>query len=762
MLTFLPRGPRRQLEGYPPWLATLLGARGITTPEEAARFLAPSLSQLHDPFLLADMGKACELIHQAQAQQWPVVVYGDYDADGLCACAILVQTLRRLGIQADSYIPRRHSEGYGLNQEAVRALAQSARLLITVDCGIANVQEIALARELGLRVIVTDHHALPEALPQADAVIHPLLGDYPDGRLCGAGVAWKLCQALAGEAYAQTQLDLAALATIADMVPLQGENRVIARFGLEKLSLRERVGLRALLESAGIAPTAPIGAERVAFAIAPRLNACGRLEDAQDALQLLLTDDGQEAASLAARLNTLNTQRRSQEEQVLQQAQQQLLAQDLFAARSIVVQAAGWNSGVVGLAAGKLAEKYGYPTLVFSQGEDISTGSGRSAAGMDLYAALKACAPLLERFGGHPQAAGMSIKTAKLPQLRACFDAAVRAQTGDAPLTPRVLYDDVLALEDVTPELVARLEALAPFGIGNPAPLFLQEEMQVKSCRAVGEGKHLKLELADATGTRSAIYFGGGTWEKTMPPAVNAVFRPGINEYMGRTTVQCEVRALLAGREAFSPNADAEALALLQDLQAALANCYAAAAVQTTDTESLAQADCPPGTLLFCRSQQSAKQWRTVWPQVFAATGALQSPQAASAVVYRAPLHSILGPYRRIVFCDGLVCPQEAALAQALYPKAQLLALPPGGRLAQIKAALRVSREELRLVYMALRDTMGMRTLPLSRPQQAAAMAILRELGLAVYDGPQGQGSLRLSNHKSDPQQSRLFCLLST
>ena len=346
-------GQKLQLEGLPDWLARLLYARGIRTAEEARLFLYPGLDQIRSPLALPGMEAATALLRQAQETGQSVAIYGDYDVDGVCASAILKEAFSLYGLACVTYLPHRHKEGYGLNIPAVEMLAKDCDLLVTVDCGITSVEEVAAARSAGMQVIVTDHHQPGDQLPQADAVVSPLLQDYPFPFLCGAGVAWKLAWGLIGE-RAMPLLELAALATIADMVPLTGENRSIVALGLQQLSQTRRLGLRAVMESAGI--KGKITSEQVAFQIAPRMNACGRMDTAQIALDMLLTHDAVQAHALAARLENLNQERKNQESQVVEDALAQVAGMDLIITRGLVVMGQDWNSGVVGLAAGKIAE----------------------------------------------------------------------------------------------------------------------------------------------------------------------------------------------------------------------------------------------------------------------------------------------------------------------------------------------------------------------------------------------------------------------
>ncbi|HSK69792.1 MAG TPA: single-stranded-DNA-specific exonuclease RecJ, partial [Candidatus Limnocylindria bacterium] len=422
------------LPGYPDFLAGLLRARGVDSAEAAERFLHPDLSHLSDPTLLHGIPEAVAVIRRAVRSNARIAVYGDYDADGVCASAILLTALRGMGADAFSYIPDRVTEGYGLHAEAIRHLAGTAGLVVTVDCGVTAREEAALARELGLSLVITDHHTVPDMLPDADAVVHPAMGEHPEPGLCGAGVAWKLALALAGKEAALPLLELAALATVADLVPLLGENRVIAALGLRMMRDTARPGLRALKAVAGIKEGAPVTGEMAGFQLAPRLNAGGRLASAQLALDLLMAPDDITARPLAARLDMLNRERRDVEAAVLREAQAQIEGRDLTLTRTLVACGEGWNPGVVGLVAGRLAQRWNYPCVVLSQEGDVMHGSGRSAGDVDLHAALSECADLFHRFGGHRMAAGLSMPSSSLEAFRTRFDAAVRSQLGDGDL----------------------------------------------------------------------------------------------------------------------------------------------------------------------------------------------------------------------------------------------------------------------------------------------------------------------------------------
>ena len=570
--------------GLPSWFSALLYARGIHSGEEAQRFLNPSLSDLHDPFLLPGMAETVTLLRSAIASGQTILVYGDYDADGVCAASILLETLHEEGAKLAYRIPSRHTEGYGLNADAVREIAQKAQLLITVDCGVSNAEEVALAKELGLTVIITDHHQPPEVLPEADVVMDPLLGDYPFRGLCGAGVALKICQALQGMAGVEKRLDLAAIATVADVVPLRDENRVIVREGLTRIANTSRPGLQALLKSAGLlsettprgtAGTVPaprivipsevegsprrsdqnvtkgpslchITADDLAFRLAPRLNAAGRLGDAKLGVHLLLTPDPTKASNIAAMLEEANRTRQRFEREMTAQALTQLDLPTLAASHVVLVSGEDWNPGLIGLTAGRLCERFHLPAIALSVHGDTAVGSCRSIPGISIWKALQACEDLLERYGGHEQAAGLTVKTENIPLLRGRLESVISSAAPEETFLPAMDYDLTVPFRTWTPDSMAWLSRLEPTGCGNPPPLFLLQGAEVQSIRRVGkDGTHLKLTVLDEDlSIVEAIAFGAGDTADESPRKLDLLYRPVINGFRGRTAVEAQVSAL--------------------------------------------------------------------------------------------------------------------------------------------------------------------------------------------------------------------------
>ena len=533
-------------DGLPDWFSSLLYARGVRTRDEAEQFLNPSLDGLHDPFLLPGMAETVALLKGAIAERKTILVYGDYDADGVCAASILMETLHEEGASLAYRIPSRHTEGYGLNPDAVREIAQKAQVLITVDCGVSDAEEVALAKELGLTVIVTDHHQPPETLPEADVVMDPLIGNYPFPGLCGAGVALKICQALQGMAGVEKRLDLAAIATVADVVPLKGENRIIVSEGMKRIASTARPGLRALLKVAGLEPAKSLTADDLAFRLGPRLNAAGRLGDAKLGVHLLLTPDPAKASNIAAMLEEANRTRQRFEREMTAQALTQLSLEALAVSHVILVSGEDWNPGLIGLTAGRLCERFHLPAIALSVHGDTAVGSCRSIPGINIYQMLTACADLLERFGGHEQAAGLTVKTENIPLLRQCLEKVISAAAPEETFLPAMEYDLSVPFRTWTPETLSLLSRLEPTGCGNPPPLFLLQGAEVQSIRRVGkDGSHLRLAVLDEDlSIVEGIAFGAGDTADESPQKLDLLYRPTLNDFRGRTAVEAQIYSI--------------------------------------------------------------------------------------------------------------------------------------------------------------------------------------------------------------------------
>ena len=554
MLRLIPKNQqKRQIPpelaslGLPERLLELLLDREIDTPEKIERYLHPKRDDLLDPMLMQDMDKAVNVIRDAIEKHEEITVFGDYDVDGVTATAILLTYLRKQGAQVGFYIPDRHGEGYGLNIAAIEQIATHSKLLITVDCGITCAAEVARAKELGMRVIVTDHHQLGPQIPECEAVLNPLLGHYPFRRLCGAGVAFKLVQAMGGTEAIEPLWELAALATIADIVPLMDENRVIVYYGLAAMAATQRPGLIALMESAGVDPQ-KVSSSDVAFRMAPRINAGGRLALASRGVQLLTTRRMDTAREIAEELNQDNIRRRELEIEIFQQADEMTRQQiDFMNERAIVVCGEGWNPGVIGLAASRLVEKYKWPTILLSRDGDICVGSARSIPGVNIHEAMSTCRDLFIRFGGHAQAAGLTIEAKNVPEFKRRLSEAIREQAAPEAFIPTEEYDLELELSEMTEAFVDAFSAMQPTGFGNPAPVFCVRGVHTTDVRTIGkDGAHLRMRLAQGSDMRSAIGFRMGDRAANLPEVIEAIITLSINVWQDKRSVQCELRQMQA------------------------------------------------------------------------------------------------------------------------------------------------------------------------------------------------------------------------
>lgn len=524
----------------------LLCARGISSAEEANAFLHPLDAPLCDPMRMRGMPEATEILREEIRCGGRICVYGDYDVDGVSACAILTGALRTLGADVFSRIPSRASEGYGLNENAVREIrALGATLLLTVDCGISDAACVSLAKEIGMRVIVTDHHRADEAnLPEC-VVVTAYGGEYPCPHLCGAGVAYKLACALEPE-FEDEYIDLAALATVADIVPLLGENRTIVARGIRKINAFARPGIAALLREAGVSEK-PVTEDTLGFQLSPRLNAGGRLGSAERSYNLLCAKSEAEAKPLAAELESENTNRRQQETAILRDAREQLRRFDFIENRAIVLSGKNWNAGVIGIVASRLTDEFHYPVILLSEKDGEMKGSARSIPGVDIYLALKACSEHLLRFGGHTAAAGLSLASENFELFRAALNAYLRAAVPPETYVPAYEYDAALSPEDMTLDACEELDALRPFGMGNPQPVFLARFSPSDPRRMGADGRHLRFRMDGRDGSVvNAVWFGHGDVADELDGGERAALCSlQKNEFLGRVSAQCLLSRLL-------------------------------------------------------------------------------------------------------------------------------------------------------------------------------------------------------------------------
>lgn len=550
----LPEQPVGSDAGLHPILGRILADRGLTDPDELRRFLHPDFDEhLHDPFLFRHMRTAVDRVSRAIDGHEPIVVYGDYDADGVCGAALLVSVLRQLGASVTAYLPHREREGYGMNRDAVELFAtQGTRLVITVDCGSSNVEEIALANQRGIDVIVTDHHQQPQRIPDAVAILNPAFADetYPFPFLSGAGVAYKLVLALKRTRehtlHPQEEkwwLDLVAISTVADIVPLIGENRVLVHYGLQVIGKSRRPGLRALLRTLN---GRKVSTSTIAFQLAPRINAAGRLDHADVAYRLLTTEDEQEATDLVGQLERLNRERQQITERIEREAREQL-GDVTPETRLLAAYREDWPPGVVGIVAGHLANRYTRPAIIMGRVGDEIIGSGRSIPGFNITDALHAVSDHLSRYGGHAQACGFSLRdAAQVDAFLAAFHAVVAERLGDDLLETTLDIDAELGPDDLTMDFADAVHRLAPYGERMPVPIFASRALPIGGVRTVGQdGRHLQLFVRTQSGrSLKFIGFGKGRLAQSLKPGdtVDVAYEIEINEWNGSREPQLRIR----------------------------------------------------------------------------------------------------------------------------------------------------------------------------------------------------------------------------
>ena len=534
----------------PPLVCRLLLVRGYASIEPAKEFLRPRLQRLHSPHGLPDAGLAVERLMRAVRDSETVMIHGDYDVDGICATTLLTRSLRYFGARPVPFIPRRLEDGYDLSDAGVRAARQAgAKLVVTCDCGTSALKPIRALCESGIDVIVTDHHLPGGPLPECLAVLNPKRpgSEYPDRDLAAVGVAFKLMLALAEKLGANTNfvfnmLDLVALATIADVAPLRGENRIFARYGLRLMAETPHQGLRALMRASGM-DGRPITAGRVGFILAPRLNAAGRIGHAMQGVELLLSESEPQANRIARELEEMNRRRQEIDRATLVEARKMVDALDLDNTFGIVLARQGWHPGVIGIVASRLVEETARPTVLISLDGDEGKGSGRAPLPFDLHAGLSECRDLLLRFGGHKAAAGVTIATAQVEAFAQRFNDVARAKLSPEDLYPELRIDAEISIDDVTDDLEALLRHFEPFGVGNPSPVFASRNVRLAAPARVVGTDGLKLRVAGATHERDALGWGMGELAAELPieAPFDLAYRVERDTYMGETRLQLRI-----------------------------------------------------------------------------------------------------------------------------------------------------------------------------------------------------------------------------
>jgi single-stranded-DNA-specific exonuclease len=522
--------------------------RHVVNDEDVRIFITPTRDDFHDPFLFKGMDIAVERIIKAINNKEKILIYGDYDVDGITSTTVLKKYLMDRGISVDTYIPNRLHEGYGLNKNAIDTIKErNIDLIITVDCGISAIEEVDYAVSLGMDVIVTDHHEVGEKLPNALAVIDAKRKDntYPFRSLAGVGVVFKLIQALSIKLEIKPEeylkyLDLVCVGTISDIVPLEGENRTIAKLGLMLIKVTRNLGLRELIKSSGYKE---IDSNTISFGVAPRINACGRMGHEEEALKLFLAEDLESATKITKELNEYNTLRQSTEKAIYEEAVQEIDRNHLDEKNSIVLGGKGWHHGVIGIVSSKVTDKYYKPSILLSFEDDIAKGSGRSVPGFDLYEGLTKCEDLLEKYGGHSMAVGLTLKKENLEKFKERFEQ-IAKEKNIKELVPIIYIDDELKLKDINMELVKSLSILEPFGEANKVPLFLIRNLKIDSIRALSEGRHLKLTLRDENFVINAIGFELGylAEEYRIGDRIDVVGTLEINSFNGFSSIQINMK----------------------------------------------------------------------------------------------------------------------------------------------------------------------------------------------------------------------------
>ena len=532
-------------------LAKILVNRDITENEKIEIFLNPTRNNFYNPFLMPDMEKAVERIIKAIENKEKVIIYGDYDVDGITSITVLKKFLAERGLETGYYIPNRLEEGYGLNKDAIQEIIkQKYTLMITVDCGISGIEEIDICNNLGIDTIITDHHEQLEELPNAYAIIDAKRKDntYPFRGLAGCGVVFKLIQAISKKLELDDKeylkyLDIVCVGTISDIVPLVDENRVIAKLGLKLVAQTRNIGLKTLIQESGYKK---IDSNTISFGVAPRINACGRMGYQDEALKLFLTDNIDEAKKITNELNKYNVQRQAKEKEIFEQAILELEKEDINNLNSIVLCGDNWHHGVIGIVASKLTEKFFKPTILICFEENIGKGSGRSLPGFDLHEALVESSEYLERYGGHEMAVGLSLKKEMYNKFKEKFEN-IALKQDIKQIVPVIKIDGQITTKDINKATVKELELLEPFGEKNKTPIFVYKNLKIDSIRALSEGKHLKLTLRDDNLLLNAIGFNLGhlSEEYLIGDKIDIAGVLEINNFGGEETVQINIKDIM-------------------------------------------------------------------------------------------------------------------------------------------------------------------------------------------------------------------------
>lgn len=745
----------------------LLLSRGFQSAAEADAFLRPSLDSLHDPFLFRDMRIAVDIIQTAIRNQEKIAVFGDYDCDGVCASTILSKAIQMAGGIVHYTVPSRE-DGYGLNNAAIYQLSEEYRVLITVDLGIRNAAEIELAKSLGLKVIVSDHHQLPDHLPKADAILHPMLKPYPFPSLCGAGVAFKIACALLGE-RAFELLEFAAIATVGDIVPLLDENRILVRYGFERIKNTSNLGLKILNNLARLDEVKELDSGHIAFRIVPRINAAGRMATAKIAVDLFLSSSMEEAQKLAQELESLNQQRKEMEGDILKSALQQVEAMDFSKNKFIVVSGEGWHHGIIGLVAGKLCERYHLPVAAFTVGAQTATASLRSIPGINIYYYLKQCEDLFLKWGGHEQAAGLTLSKENIVAFTQRMNARIIEEVPSSVFVPQQIYDTEITLEEVT---LANIEALAlfhPTGEANPAPLFLSKGLNLLSAKPVGSpAEHLKLSVEQNEQKRDGIAFGMGNLYSSLSHAVDCIYSIEKNTFMGQSRPQLMVKAVQSTLEA-----EIEKIKALQEdvLNARRIHFLTSALLKYRSLhnnftcESNFDANNIYGNLIISYNKNNAIDFYQKNIALFDfCLFAPNSSNGQNCVVLAPDFESIPPKYSHIVFLDGIYCREQMDYVKTYFAEAEISVAQAVHTTAV--NALYGGLDRYRMLYRELLKPQSFSAFQLSRTTELSeeaihyALFVFENLGLLQYDYKYQRVQLASNPQKCDIESNILVKIL--
>ncbi|MDO4567865.1 MAG: single-stranded-DNA-specific exonuclease RecJ [Clostridia bacterium] len=715
-----------QIEGLSPWMTRLLYVRGARDEAAIKEFFNPSLSTLHDPMLFRDMDKAVARINLALERDEKICIFGDYDADGICATAILGRYLKDCGARVAYHIPSRHEHGYGMSAEAVQLLYEyGINLIITVDNGIAAADEVRMCRELGMDVIVTDHHRCQGELPECAAVIAHTRPDntYPNDALCGAGVALKLVHAHGGYEKMLPFVPLAGLATIADIVPLVGENRVLAAECISAMNAGTCFpGLLALGRESKLCADAPFDSRDLSFGVIPRLNAAGRMRDARPGMRLLLSRSIEEASEIARQLTELNNLRKEEEQKIYDSAVKLLEGRDLTGERVIMLFSEEWNTGVVGIAASRLSERFYRPTMVFARQGDTLTGSARSIEGVDIFAALHANRAFLTRYGGHARAAGANLKVEDFEGLRRALNAYIAETVPDSVFVPRNKYELDVGIDELTIDFCKEIERLAPFGEGNPTPTVCLKNAKARYAKRIGnDGTHLKFFAQQEDKSCECVGYGMGYGLQTVlaMDRCRIIGTPSVNEWRGQTTVQLRLKAIAA-----EPIADLDAYidsraGLFTDAfyRNLLYNGFDADIdYEVVDADECAlellNADIA-GSLILCFTADGARRLLNIiqdnglWKRVDVRVKSRHRTAIAYNTALFAPVmcSADLSPYRSVLVYDTAVSLGMLKSIGEMAPNAMLFAAKGGGM--DMAGMFSCNRESMGKLYNAARGAMS-------------------------------------------------------